>query len=1427
MSDKTDELFFKAREIADPAERQAFLQEACGDAPELVARVQGLLAAEEQAEGYFGDTLPDHPGIEEPADSIEHSGLTIGRYKLLQKIGEGGYGSVWKAEQTTPVTRHVALKIIKQGMDTREVIARFEAERQALAMMEHPNIAKVLDAGATAQGRPFFVMELVRGLPVTQFCTEQKCPTTQRLALFCDICSAVHHAHQKGIIHRDLKPSNVLVALESDKAVPKVIDFGIAKAIDTKLTEKTLFTRVDQFVGTPAYMSPEQASSRGQDLDTRVDIYALGVLLYELLSGKLPFDPESLLSAGYDEMRRVIIEEDPPRPSLRFSTATDLKRAKITASHGSDPPRLTRTLRGDLDWIVMKAIEKDRTRRYGSANLLAADINRYLADEPVTATPPSLRYKLGKFARRNKGQLAAGLALAMALIAGSIISSWQAIRATRHAGRATNAESLAAERLTQSEQARHLAETLSGENRKRLIQLYTTSGVNELRNGNPSLALPWLVKALELEPDQSINAQVQRVRIARALERTPQLVRFWTKKGHANQVAFSPNGQYALAAASRQSRKDWSGGGMEVWHLETGKAVALEIDKASVLHARFTPMENRLATIRQSGEIDLWNLETGKVLVSFAEPHPNGNHLVLSPDGSRLLSYGRKGLARLWDTESGRLHLDRFPLESTAHIVGAAFHPDGSQLTLLTYLGEVFSFETATGQAVHPAAGFPGWGHGEPGGLQYAADGSRFACPVGDKATIRIWNPESGAELHSLSHPAPLANFDLSPDGTLIATATRGFPATIQTWDLRSGEPVASPIRHDDPISMVRFSPDSRFIVAGSWGHDVRIWEARTGEAASPAMQHASALQSVAFHPSEPLVLTGCVDGTVRVWSIDATPRPTISLSTDGRLEHVAIDPSGKRLLASDSTGEIHLWRTDDWRSFDEEEAQVHEPTPDYLPCASLRSFIDHDPVIQFWNLDRPAEGSGTRPLPPWAATNAGLPHVALTPDHRRAVIHYSTLSQSGSQTWDLESSKALLTVRGVATRLFRMSRDGKTFAIVYGGELSLPHRLQFHETETGGPLGDPIVIERFTQDGRFSPDGTMFTLVTKAIPYGETGSSGQLTSWRVATREPILHRDIETPGLLRYRPDGEALLISHHNVMRIYDRATGTPLTPPITHRQSVAQAKFSPDGRYLCSTDRTDRLYITDARTGHAITTPLRHPGIVLDASFTPDNRRIMTTCDDDRIRFWDLLPDLSPVRALRVRAHLSSARSVDQTGTLSPLTLKTLQKSWQTWLAQIESDLPSLPIAGAAPLLELPGMTPERQRALEEWEALPGEIVAVPGNATLGDSTGIVCLEGVQYRLFPCPIDSWNTTPGRRPDVDYRGHVRDRYVTRTGRPYMQLCYAIGESRFQAVQAGEIISGDGPLRLIPSDSIGKTGDKYLINNSGAIRVKISKLPD
>lgn len=421
-ADREEAIFGGA--LALPADKRAdYLAQTCGNDSQMRRRIEALL----QADAGAGDFLePNTPAGRDPKTTVfpvtEKPGDIIGRYKIREKLGEGGCGAVYVAEQAEPVRRRVALKIIKLGMDTRSVIARFEAERQALAMMDHPNIAKVLDAGATETGRPYFVMELVRGIRITEYCDQNNLSTTQRLQLFIQVCHAIQHAHQKGVIHRDIKPSNILVTLHDGVPVPKVIDFGIAKSMEGRLSDLTVYTELHQFIGTPAYMSPEQAEMTGLDIDTRCDIYSLGVMLYELLTGRTPFDAQELLKSGLDQMRRTIREQEPLRPSTRLSTMLQADLTSLAKRHGAEAPKLIHFIRGDLDWIVMKALEKDRTRRYETANALAMDVQRFSEDEPVEARPPSNIYRFQKLVRRNKTVFIAAGAVVAALVLGLAVS---------------------------------------------------------------------------------------------------------------------------------------------------------------------------------------------------------------------------------------------------------------------------------------------------------------------------------------------------------------------------------------------------------------------------------------------------------------------------------------------------------------------------------------------------------------------------------------------------------------------------------------------------------------------------------------------------------------------------------------------------------------------------------------------------------------------------------------------------------------------------------------------------------------------------------------------------------------------------------------------------------------------------------------------
>src|SRR4051794_29622582 len=453
-------IFNVARQIGSPDARAEYLRQACGTDSGLRERVQVLLHAYEEQASFLESPPPAGLAatIDQPAS--EFPGTVIGPYKLIEPIGEGGMGAVWMAQQTEPVRRLVAVKLIKPGMDSRQVLARFEAERQALALMDHPNIAKVLDGGATESGRPYFVMELVKGVPITKYCDEHRLTPKERLELFVPVCQAVQHAHQKGVIHRDLKPSNVLVALYDDRPVVKVIDFGVAKATGPRLTDQTLYTEFGAVVGTLEYMSPEQAQLNQLDVDTRSDVYSLGVLIYELLTGSTPLERKRITQAAFLEVLRVIREEDSPWPSVRLSTTDELP--SIAACRHVEPRKLSGLVRGELDWIVMKALEKDRTRRYETASGMAADLRRYLDDEPVQACPPSARYRFGKFARRNKAALIGSGLIAVLILAAVGILALSNVLIIREKNQKETALLQARESAKAADEQRKLADRNAG-----------------------------------------------------------------------------------------------------------------------------------------------------------------------------------------------------------------------------------------------------------------------------------------------------------------------------------------------------------------------------------------------------------------------------------------------------------------------------------------------------------------------------------------------------------------------------------------------------------------------------------------------------------------------------------------------------------------------------------------------------------------------------------------------------------------------------------------------------------------------------------------------------------------------------------------------------------------------------------------------------
>jgi serine/threonine protein kinase/WD40 repeat protein len=777
-------IFAQALELDSADERAAFLERACGGDRTLRAGVEALLRADERS----GDLLdlPERPSARLNGLGAERPGAAVGPYTLLREIGEGGMGTVWMAEQSHPVRRKAALKLVKPGMDSRRVIARFEAERQALALMDHPNIAKVLDAGTTACGRPYFVMELVEGVPITEYCDDHGLVPRERLELFLSVCHAVQHAHQKGIIHRDLKPSNVLVATYDGEPVPKIIDFGVSKATGQTPTERTTFTQHGQLIGTLEYMSPEQASFNTPDIDTRSDIYSLGVLLYELLTGSTPFEKGRLRELAFDETLRVIREEEPPRPSARLSglgrsgatsrdgaptgPAPDLglrepgsSLASIAARRRTNPVVLARMIRGDLDWIVMKALEKDRDRRYETADGLAMDLQRYLADEPVAAFPPSVRYRMRKFVRRNKGPVLAASMLVLTLVVGIIGT-------TRGERNATNQLFLAL--LNQARAGR-----FSRQMGQRLDSLEA------------------LTRAARIRPDERLRDEATAAMALPDIRLVP-----------ASRP--SPPGTVAVAFAERRglyARAD-ARGFISLRGIADDREVRrIASGPVADHYLYFSPDERFLLGLGEGPTIRVWRVADGQPALP---DEPRGSRVyAFSPDGRRL-AVGRREQVLVFDLATGR-EVTRWRLPKPAHSL--AFHPRDDRLAVGHSTSKVAAvYDAANGVLL---AGLP-VGATDAQVVAWHPDGQRLAV-AGSDPRIQVWDVAARRKLTSLEgHVQNVTDLTFHPRGDLLAS--RGWDGMLMLWHPSSGRLLMRLTFVTD--SLLRFSADGRRLEITSWG---------------------------------------------------------------------------------------------------------------------------------------------------------------------------------------------------------------------------------------------------------------------------------------------------------------------------------------------------------------------------------------------------------------------------------------------------------------------------------------------------------------------------------------------------------------------------------------------------------------------------------
>jgi WD40 repeat protein len=994
----------------------------------------------------------------------ERAGDRIGRYALLEEIGEGGFGVVYKAQQLEPVRRRVALKIIKLGMDTLQVVARFEAERQVLAVMDHPNIAKVLDGGATETGRPYFVMELVDGVRITRYADQHRLSTRERLALFVQVCRAIQHAHQKGIVHRDIKPSNILVAVSDGAAVPKVIDFGIAKATQGELTDKTIHTQLQQLMGTPAYMSPEQVELTGLDIDTRTDIYSLGVLLYELLVGKTPFDAKDLLRSGLDRMRRTIREQEPARPSTRLGQMRPEELSTIATQRHTDPPRLIHAVRGDLDWIVMRCLEKDRTRRYDTALDVAADVQRHLQYEPVVARPPSSAYRTQRFVRRHKGVVTAATAIAIVLMLGVIVSAWQAARAIRLAGEAGLSARQAGVSETKALRQRQRAET--GEYAAQMNvaqQAWEQNNIDRVRQSlqetanYQQLGFEWYywqkqihlelrtirghiggIRSVAFSPDghRLVTGSQDHTAKVWDLATGQPLVLLTNHPGWVHSVAFSPDGQQVVTGS--RDPIAWvcdAATGQRLFHLEghtedinsvafspdgrfivtgSGDGTAIVWDVAArtklstlrghtngVTAVAFTPDSWRVVTGSRDRFAKVWDARTGGELLSLAGHRSEVTSVACSCNGQWIITGGGDAVAILWDATSGR-RLRAF-VGHSGPIWSVAFSADSLRVVTGSSDQTAKVWDPATGEQLVTLRGHSA----EIRSVAFSPDGRQIATATGEpEGTAKIWSVANEDQPLTLtSHSGWLRCVAFSPDSRKIATG--GLDPTGHVWDAVSRREVASLEGHAGNILAVGFSRDGRQIVTGSADRSVKVWDAASGQVSITLTGHLAPVLTVAFFPAGDRIVSGSGDKNAVVWNLANRRQEATLFGHSGRVRSVAVSPDGRWVItgSEDQTGRV-------WDVASRRTLLTLEPHAGEVRAVAFSS--DGRYIVtgssEPEGLGRVWDAITGKKLLELKGHKGSIWSVDFSPDGLRAV---TAGEDETVRLWDVLSGKELLTFRG------------------------------------------------------------------------------------------------------------------------------------------------------------------------------------------------------------------------------------------------------------------------------------------------------------------------------------------------------------------------------------------------------------------------------
>jgi WD40 repeat protein/serine/threonine protein kinase len=1024
------------------------------------------------------------------APAIEGPGTQIGRYELLELIGEGGMGLVYLAEQKEPIHRKVALKIVKLGMDTMQVVARFRAEQQTLAMLDHPNIAQVFDAGTTDSGRPYFVMEYVEGIPITKYCDRQKLSIDERLRLFLEVCAAIQHAHQKGVLHRDIKPSNILVSANDHAPLPKIIDFGIAKAVHQPLTDQTSITEQGQLLGTPEYMSPEQADMAYSEVDTRSDVYSLGVVLYELLAGAPPFEGETLREGGLEHIREIIRDEEPQTPSARL-TALGEQAKEVALMRRTQLLTLARRLKKELEWIPLKAMRKEPAERYQSVSELAQDVSNYLTGAALLAGPQSRIYRTRKFVRRHAGSVATITLVTFSLIVGLISTMMMYVKADTMRANAVEAREKETTARVEAEQAersavdlRQLAEEQADKYRY-LSYIYAVALADvKYREQNPRSAL----KLLEACPENLRNWEWHR--LYRALHR--EILTFnWPP--YMLSIALSPDGKRIASTGVDRSQNEWQHRIM-VWDANSGIRIATldGYQEKLFLHVAFSPDGNRIVAGGIDKTIKIWNAGTGKEVMRLLGHEARIGSVLFSPDGRRLVSGGHDGKIKIWNADSGEA-LTTIQVGGT--VCSLAVSPDSKRVLCANFTSSITEFAAATGEKVRT---FP-ISDGQVVVVDYSPDGKRIALG-GDGGMIKIIDGATGEETIIAAGGGRLVgsmitSLAFSPDGRRVVSGS--VDQTVRIWDAATGEQLATLIGHKWKISTVAFTPDGKHVISAGYNGEIKKWDAGTTE---PVLKgHLAAVRDIAFTPDGTKLISGGEDNTIKVWDvIEAKEVRTLRGHAGPTVWAVAISPNGERIASGNSDKTVKLWEAATGKELMTLRGHTGPVVdvsfdPDGKRIASVGS------NVRVWDAETGAELM-TLPVTYGRA-------VAFSPNGERIVSG----DEQGIKIWDAatgEELKSLSNVKEVSSVLF--TPDGKRVVSAgYGG-----HMIRVWDAKTGEEMMMLHGHKNNVQSLAISPDGTRIV----------SGSFTVAKVWDAATGAELMTLSAEGAYAVAFSPDGKTV---------------------------------------------------------------------------------------------------------------------------------------------------------------------------------------------------------------------------------------------------------------------------------------------------------------